>query len=91
MLIALIVVSYRDSTSNHNCAAAGSEPDKVVSYRDSTSNHNSVSMRIIAFNVVSYRDSTSNHNKGVNAEEGVQLYLIEILHQTTTRERLFAL
>ena len=34
--------------------------------------------------VVSYRNSTSNHNDEVDAAFVVQLYLIEILHQTTT-------
>ena len=57
------VVSYRNSTSNHNfllddfCAIA------VVSYRNSTSNHNSRRILLPATIVVSYRNSTSNHNK----------------------------
>ena len=34
--------------------------------------------------VVSYRNSTSNHNPEVNANPVKELYLIEILHQTTT-------
>ena len=56
----------------------------VVSYRNSTSNHN------IAFNdklgrrVVSYRNSTSNHNCVLSVNLPIALYLIEILHQTTT-------
>ena len=56
----------------------------VVSYRNSTSNHNS---RCNVFNgckVVSYRNSTSNHNFLVAHPMAVVLYLIEILHQTTT-------
>ena len=58
--------------------------DPVVSYRNSTSNHN------IAFNdrlgrrVVSYRNSTSNHNSAPRRKGEIRLYLIEILHQTTT-------
>ena len=35
--------------------------------------------------VVSYRNSTSNHNNNFTTEEGFPLYLIEILHQTTTK------
>ena len=34
--------------------------------------------------VVSYRNSTSNHNRGFRRCGTLQLYLIEILHQTTT-------
>ena len=34
--------------------------------------------------VVSYRNSTSNHNSDDVGEDCVKLYLIEILHQTTT-------
>ena len=34
--------------------------------------------------VVSYRNSTSNHNRIVCTKIEIQLYLIEILHQTTT-------
>ena len=37
-----------------------------------------------AFWVVSYRNSTSNHNNFVAASSTASLYLIEILHQTTT-------
>ena len=35
------VVSYRNSTSNHNFASSANSPAAVVSYRNSTSNHNS--------------------------------------------------
>ena len=34
------VVSYRNSTSNHNRARTGADGESVVSYRNSTSNHN---------------------------------------------------
>ena len=34
--------------------------------------------------VVSYWNSTSNHNSGVGVNATMSLYLIEILHQTTT-------
>ena len=56
----------------------------VVSYRNSTSNHNKFSDTGIAFGVVSYRNSTSNHNTPWNTVKRIMLYLIEILHQTTT-------
>ena len=81
------VVSYRNSTSNHNfllddfCAIA------VVSYRNSTSNHNSRRILLPATIVVSYRNSTSNHNTGAKLMKDSKLYLIEILHQTTTRQK----
>ena len=38
--ISLIVVSYRNSTSNHNVLVNAVSPVLVVSYRNSTSNHN---------------------------------------------------
>ena len=38
--------------------------------------------------VVSYRNSTSNHNRRREASQPLRLYLIEILHQTTTKECL---
>ena len=56
----------------------------VVSYRNSTSNHNSESRLPQTLCVVSYRNSTSNHNGFQHVRIRVQLYLIEILHQTTT-------
>ena len=34
--------------------------------------------------VVSYRNSTSNHNNNFSGDTYSMLYLIEILHQTTT-------
>ena len=40
--------------------------------------------RELAYCVVSYRNSTSNHNYGEGIYFHVKLYLIEILHQTTT-------
>ena len=56
------VVSYRNSTSNHNLYRALSPLSTVVSYRNSTSNHNYRQIVEKAGNVVSYRNSTSNHN-----------------------------
>ena len=58
--------------------------DRVVSYRNSTSNHNSRSVLPIKPPVVSYRNSTSNHNIVHTMGRNTALYLIEILHQTTT-------
>ena len=57
------VVSYRNSTSNHNNIAANDQTRVVVSYRNSTSNHNAGNGYPVAGLVVSYRNSTSNHNK----------------------------
>ena len=59
---------------------------RVVSYRNSTSNHNDYFNPIYNDIVVSYRNSTSNHNTGLITGALGQLYLIEILHQTTTTE-----
>ena len=78
------VVSYRNSTSNHNISAGGSSSSSVVSYRNSTSNHNNVWRVYYPSAVVSYRNSTSNHNSTILLRTIISLYLIEILHQTTT-------
>ena len=56
----------------------------VVSYRNSTSNHNPWRLRSCRPYVVSYRNSTSNHNLRSDLPTIILLYLIEILHQTTT-------
>ena len=58
----------------------------VVSYRNSTSNHNGFGIRHVRRPVVSYRNSTSNHNPNFSIEFFDKLYLIEILHQTTTTQ-----
>ena len=60
----------------------------VVSYRNSTSNHNAGNGYPVAGLVVSYRNSTSNHNFDPLPLGAVALYLIEILHQTTTTRPL---
>ena len=78
------VVSYRNSTSNHNLEEKYQNLRKVVSYRNSTSNHNLYPLPFFRWRVVSYRNSTSNHNSLVNGSWFRALYLIEILHQTTT-------
>ena len=41
----------------------------------------------VILGVVSYRNSTSNHNRQLVFQPAVALYLIEILHQTTTPRR----
>ena len=63
----------------------------VVSYRNSTSNHNSVEFFDNTLVVVSYRNSTSNHNSCPKTSSYEELYLIEILHQTTTEESRYLL
>ena len=100
------VVSYRNSTSNHNVLVNDFAPVllylieilhqtttarrntrksmPVVSYRNSTSNHNAATRSPSRCGVVSYRNSTSNHNSCLCISEETALYLIEILHQTTT-------
>ena len=60
----------------------------VVSYRNSTSNHNFVDSMSVCDTVVSYRNSTSNHNETKPLLLIASLYLIEILHQTTTEAQL---
>ena len=79
------VVSYRNSTSNHNRKRITMEHLDVVSYRNSTSNHNVMLYNCARILVVSYRNSTSNHNILVEKSIYLRLYLIEILHQTTTQ------
>ena len=82
------VVSYRNSTSNHNGVNATMSGGSVVSYRNSTSNHNEPGTAPAKQLVVSYRNSTSNHNSNRAAVKNGRLYLIEILHQTTTFSRV---
>ena len=80
----LNVVSYWNSTSNHNAAPAGYDETRVVSYWNSTSNHNGFATIFFVNKVVSYWNSTSNHNLYPVRIDFIKLYLIEILHQTTT-------
>ena len=79
------VVSYRNSTSNHNCRSFIVCSRVVVSYWNSTSNHNLLQVKMVRCAVVSYWNSTSNHNGEASFDKNIALYLIEILHQTTTR------
>ena len=83
--LVVFVVSYRNSTSNHNALVLRHAGHAVVSYRNSTSNHNSAPSRVLFGMVVSYRNSTSNHNADGIHDDVRTLYLIEILHQTTTQ------
>ena len=78
------VVSYLCSTSNHNLEARTIGNRAVVSYLCSTSNHNKTSGRRMCRRVVSYLCSTSNHNISLVHFRFSQLYLICVLHQTTT-------
>ena len=80
------VVSYWNSTSNHNKSQGEPLQLTVVSYWNSTSNHNSLFCARARFVVVSYWNSTSNHNTGGSPVSSAALYLIEILHQTTTQQ-----
>ena len=80
------VVSYFNSTSNHNFALQASASIVVVSYFNSTSNHNFTGLRVSDYGVVSYFNSTSNHNLFTSVSRRVSLFLISILHQTTTVE-----
>ena len=64
------VVSYRNSTSNHNPGVGLTPNVTVVSYRNSTSNHNSANSAHCMVAVVSYRNSTSNHNDYYAKEPG---------------------
>ena len=81
------VVSYWNSTSNHNSRSFLFCCPPVVSYWNSTSNHNHVNVAFLCFCVVSYWNSTSNHNLDGKEQDFSWLYLIEILHQTTTQGR----
>ena len=99
------VVSYRNSTSNHNYATARAttRPLYLIEILHQTTTFLPASgtyprcilskfyikpqlpMRVsLAVVVVSYRNSTSNHNSRSSPYSGTALYLIEILHQTTT-------
>ena len=53
-------------------------------YFNSTSNHNALVWGVFRLNVVSYFNSTSNHNLHTWNQTFTSLFLISILHQTTT-------
>ena len=77
---------YFNSTSNHNTLQNYHNAYGVVSYFNSTSNHNSPVRELSRRGVVSYFNSTSNHNSPSNRVENMRLFLISILHQTTTEQ-----
>ena len=60
----------------------------VVSYSCSTSNHNCNTPQKAQSPVVSYSCSTSNHNLVMSLLMFIMLYLIRVLHQTTTKLRI---
>ena len=78
------VVSYSCSTSNHNQKRPTPYAQNVVSYSCSTSNHNWIYANAVRDCVVSYSCSTSNHNVSDWIFRICALYLIRVLHQTTT-------
>ena len=83
-LIALMVVSYLDSTSNHNLSFSSASLTCVVSYLDSTSNHNSIrsGKRHHRLYFIWILHQTTTFCFCVSAL--TLLYFIWILHQTTT-------
>ena len=100
------VVSYRNSTSNHNPVQIRNDKGELYLIEIL---HQTTTFRIALFasmgcilskfyikpqlacgwydlrRVVSYRNSTSNHNSAFAIRLDILLYLIEILHQTTTK------
>ena len=56
-------------------------------YFNSTSNHNTLQNYHNAYGVVSYFHFTSNHNIRLFRHRFIRLFLISILHQTTTPEQ----
>ena len=80
----LVVVSYRNSTSNHNRRCEDLPIHGVVSYRNSTSNHNWIWWLhcLVGLYLIEILHQTTTADRA--ARRSVSLYLIEILHQTTT-------
>ena len=58
-------------------------------YFNSTSNHNTLQNYHNAYGVVSYFHFTSNHNIRLFRHMFIRLFLISILHQTTTSDMRF--
>ena len=79
-----VVVSYRNSTSNHNAMLATMRGIPVVSYRNSTSNHNAAMplMTVLQLYLIEILHQTTTTESAIHSV--FELYLIEILHQTTT-------
>ena len=82
----IAVVSHSNSTSNHNTQGANRSTPRVVSHSNSTSNHNLYPFYYEETIVVSHSNSTSNHNSTQSISMFTGLFLIPILHQTTTLE-----
>ena len=79
-----LVVSYLDSTSNHNLFPVNPVTGNVVSYLDSTSNHNNTAYYVasyVLFHILILHQTTTWF--AWNPFEGL-LFHILILHQTTT-------
>ena len=78
------VVSYRNSTSNHNTSRSSGLTKRVVSYRNSTSNHNlpRTTRNVSQLYLIEILHQTTTLKRVFCTI--VLLYLIEILHQTTT-------
>ena len=58
-------------------------------YFNSTANHNTLQNYHNAYGVVSYFHFTSNHNIRLFRHRFIRLFLISILHQTTTSDMRF--
>ena len=85
LLSCILLKFYIKPQRCHGCRVSTS----VVSYWNSTSNHNEDRLMCECPQVVSYWNSTSNHNPWWRNCRDCELYLIEILHQTTTHQQLF--
>ena len=80
-----VVVPHSNSTSNHNSCMPSARRAAVVSHSNSTSNHNKYTHTLKKGMVVSHSNSTSNHNIRKEISASIKLFLIPILHQTTTQ------
>ena len=85
----MFVVSYFNSTSNHNISLEEARLELVVSYFNSTSNHNELvhKSRLTLLFLISILHQTTTGNAWVY--DNTQLFLISILHQTTTSDMRF--
>ena len=83
----VMVVSYLDSTSNHNAQVCAANSLMVVSYLDSTSNHNIMKelCRLLwLYHIWILHQTTTTPAAHTH---GMSLYHIWILHQTTTLDQ----
>ena len=79
-LLFLIPILHQTTTWIVSCRNAVN----VVPHSNSTSNHNTRRYRKTTMRVVPHSNSTSNHNASLKLYEEQMLFLIPILHQTTT-------